>query len=76
MDILTQHCAQVTVLRLYMACKMWKITSLTLKFYISAFPMYYPLYNNIGEHEITKLKKKGASNPEEKDTKTSTKRHE
>ena len=63
-----------TLLRLYMACKMWKITALTLeissrrlveKFHISAFPMYYSLYNWIGEHEITKLKKKTfASNPE------------
>ena len=56
-----------TILRLYMACKMWKITALTWeisswrpvqKFHISAFPMYYhSLYNWIGEHEITKLKK-------------------
>ena len=28
------------------------------KFHISAFPMCYSLYNWIGEHEITKLKKK------------------
>ena len=56
-----------TILRLYMACKMWKITAptweisswrLVEKFHISAFPMYYSLYNWIGEHEITKLKKK------------------
>ena len=64
-----------TLLRLYMAYKMWKITALTReissgrlveKFHISAFPMYYSLYNWIGEHEITKLKKKKtfASNPE------------
>ena len=55
-----------TILRLYMACKMWKITALTWeisnwrlveKFHISAFPMYYSLYNWIGEHEITNLKK-------------------
>ena len=26
------------------------------KFHISAFPVYYSLYNWIGEHEITKLK--------------------
>ena len=54
-----------TILRLYMTCKMWKITALTWeisswrlveKFHISAFPMYYSLYNWIGEHEITKLK--------------------
>ena len=61
-----------TILRLYMACKMWKITALTweisscrlVKFHISAFAMYYSLYNWIGEHEITKLKKIFASNPE------------
>ena len=35
------------------------------------FPMYY---NWIGEHEITKLKQIFASNPEKKDTKTSTKK--
>ena len=55
-----------TILRLYMAFKMWKITALTWeisscrlveKFRISAFPMYYSLYNWIGEHEITKLTK-------------------
>ena len=55
-----------TILRLYMACKMWKITALTWeisswrlveKFQISAFSMYYSLCNWIGEHEITKLKK-------------------
>ena len=53
-------------LRLYMACKMWKITVLTWeisswrlveKSHICAFPMYYSLYNWTGEHEITKLKK-------------------
>ena len=55
-----------TILRLYMACKMWKITALTWeisswrlveKFHIFAFPMHYSLYIWIGEHEITKLKK-------------------
>ena len=55
------------ILCLYVACKMRKITALTWeisswrlveKFHISAFPMYYSLYNWIGEHEITKLKKK------------------
>ena len=55
-----------TILRLYIACKMWKITLLTWeisscrlveKFYISASSMYYSLYNWSGEHEITKLKK-------------------
>ena len=49
-----------------MACKMWKITAITWemsswrlveKFHSSAFPMYCFLYNWIGEHEITKLKK-------------------
>ena len=65
-----------TILRLYTACKMWKITALTLeisscrlveKFHISAFPMYYSPYNWIGEHEVTKLNKKTfASNPEKR----------
>ena len=50
-----------------MACKMWKIPALNSeisswrlveKFHVSAFPMCYYLYNWIGEHEITKLKKK------------------
>ena len=38
----------------------WEISSWRLvdKFYIFAFPMYYSLYNWIGEHEITKLQKK------------------
>ena len=57
-----------TILRLYMACKIWKITALTWeisscrlveKFYISASPVYhYSPYAWIGEHEIAKLKKK------------------
>ena len=64
-----------TILRLCMACKMWKITARTWeisslrlveKFHISAFPVYYSLYNWIGEHEITKLKKIFASNPEKR----------
>ena len=55
------------ILRLYISCKMWKITALTWEiassrlvdeFHLSAFPMYYSLYNWIGEHEITKLKHK------------------
>ena len=55
-----------TILRLYMPCKMWKITALTWeisswilveKFHIPAFPTYYFPCNWIGEHEITKLKK-------------------
>ena len=33
----------------------WRVVE---KFHISAFPMYYSLCNWIGEHEITKLKKK------------------
>ena len=42
-----------TILRLYMACKMWKITALSWdisscrlveKFHFSAFPTYYSLY--------------------------------
>ena len=50
-----------TILRLYMACKMRKITALTWeisswrlveKFLISAFPMYYSLNNWIGEQKI------------------------
>ena len=64
-----------TILRLYMARKMWKTTALiweisiaswTLveKFHISAFPIYYCLCNWIGEHGITKLKKIFASNRE------------
>ena len=63
------------ILCLYLACKMRKITALTWetsswrlveKFHISAFPMY-SLYNWIGEHEITKLKKNiFASNPEKR----------
>ena len=75
-----------TILRLYMACKMWKITALTWeisssrmveKFHISAFHMYYSLYNWIGEHEITKLKQKYICfESRKKDIKTSTKRHE
>mgnify|MGYP006964564274 CR=1 FL=1 len=78
-----------TILRLYMACKMWKITALTWKisnwrlvekFHISSFPMYYSVFNLIREHEITKLrkkkKKKFVSDLEKKDTKTSKKRHE
>ena len=53
-----------TILRLYMACKMWKIIACTWeisscrlveKLHTSAFPMYYSLY---WEHEITKLDKK------------------
>ena len=56
-----------TIFRLYMSCKMWKITTLTRKissyrlveqFHIFAFAMYCSLYNWIGEHEITKLKQK------------------
>ena len=56
-----------TILRVYMACKMRKITALTSeisscrlveKFHVSAFPMYYSRYHDwIGEHEITKLYK-------------------
>ena len=36
----------------------WEISSWRLveKFHISAFPIYYSLYNWIGEHEISKLK--------------------
>ena len=74
-----------TILRLDMACKMWKITALTWeisswklveKFHISAFLVYYSLYNWIGEHEILKLKKYICFEPRKEETKTSTKRHE
>ena len=64
-----------TILRLYMASKIWKTTALiweisiaswTLveKFHISAFPVYYCLCNWIEEHGITKLKIIFASNRE------------
>ena len=66
-----------------MACKMWKITALTLeissrrlvqKFHISAHPMYYSLYKWIGEHEIIKLRKIiFASNPEKRTQKQAQK---
>ena len=55
-----------TISRLYISCKMWKITARTWeissrrvveKFHIFSFSMYYSLWNWIGEHEITKLKK-------------------
>ena len=71
-----------TILRLYMAFKMWKITALTWEisswrlveiFHISAFPMYYSLYNWIGEHEITKLKNIFALNPEKRTQKQAQK---
>ena len=76
-----------TILRLfYMACKLWKITALTWKisgwrlvekFHITAFPMYYSLYNWIGGHEITKLNKKNVCfESRKKGAKTSTKRHD
>ena len=38
----------------------WRLVK---KFHISAFPMYYSLYNWIGEHKIAKLKKTFASKP-------------
>ena len=72
-----------TILRLYMASKMRKITALTWeisnwrlveKFHMSAFPMCYSVYNWIGEHEITKLKEKiFASNPEKRTQKQAQK---
>ena len=70
--------AVFTILRLYMACNMWEISSWRLaeQFHISAFHMYYSLYKWIGEHEITKLKRKICFESRKKDTKTSTKRHE
>ena len=76
-----------TILRLYLACKIWKITVLTWeisswvleeKFHISTFPMYYSLFNWIGGNEITKLKKIYIYllRIQKKDTKTSTRKHE
>ena len=71
-----------TILRPYMACKMWKITALTSeisswrlveKFHISAFPMYYSLHIWIGEHQIAKLKILFASNPEKRTQKQAQK---
>ena len=49
-----------TILRLNMACKMGNLRDIELRSgrKIFAFPVYYFLYNWIGEHEITKLKKK------------------
>ena len=41
--------------------------------HISAFPMYYSRYIWIGEHEITKLKKKFALNPEKRTQKQAKK---
>ena len=70
-----------TILRLYMACKMWKITALTWeisswrlveKFHISAFPII--LYNWFGKHEITKLKKKYLLRIQKKGLKTKHKK--
>ena len=58
-----------TILRLYMACKMWNLRDIELQSgrKISAFPVYFFLYNWIGEHGITKLKKKiFAWNPEKR----------
>ena len=44
-----------------------------MQFHISANPKYYSLYNWIVEHEITKLKKKFASNPEKRTQKQAQK---
>ena len=62
------RCGKITALT-------WEISSWRLveKFDISAFPMYYSLYNWIREHEITKLKKKHLLWMQKKDTKTSKK---
>ena len=72
-----------TILRLYMVCKMWKITALTWeilrmveKFHISDFPHVFILYIIGLESMITKLKKNVCFESRKKDTKTSTKRHE
>ena len=70
-----------TILRLYMACKMWKITApaweisswrLEEQFHISAFPMYYSLYNWIRRAWSYKTKKKNLLRSQKNDTKTST----
>ena len=43
-------------------------------FHISTFPVYYSLYNWIGEHEITKIKEKiFASNPKKRTQKQAQK---
>ena len=65
-----------TILRLYMACLRDIKLKLVEKFHISASPLYYSLYNLIGEHEITKLKKYICFESRKKDTKRSTKTHE
>ena len=75
-----------TILRLYMACKMWKIAALTFEIYwledwwknsiFLLHPIYYSLYNNCtGEHEITKLKRNICFESRKNGTKTSTERH-
>ena len=53
-----------TILRLYMACKMWKITALTgRKTPCLPFLVYYFLYNWIGVHEnLLRIQKKGHKN--------------
>ena len=84
-EFLSPNSTIFTILRIYMAWKMWKITvrtweisswRLAEKFHISAYPylpVYYSLYNWIGEHEITKLKKIFTSNPEKRTQKQAKK---
>ena len=62
------HCAHLRDIEL------WRLVK---KFHISAFPMYYSLYNWIEEHGIAKPKKYiFASNPEKRTQKQVPKRHE
>ena len=67
-----------TILRLYMACKMWNLRDIELQSgrKISAFPVYFFLYNWIGEHEITKLKKNICLESRKKETKTQKDRND
>ena len=76
-----------TILRLYVAWKMWKITALTWeisswrlveKFHISALPMTCIILYIIGleSMKVQNYKKNNFFESRKKDTKTTTKRHE
>ena len=74
-----------TILRLYMACKMWKITALTWeisswrlvkKIPYLPFHVLFSILLDCGTWNYKTTKNIFALNPEKKDTKTSTKRHE
>ena len=74
-----------TILRLYMACKMWKITALTWeisswrlveKFHISAFYVLFSILLDCGAWNYKTKEKNVCFESRKKDTKTSTKRHE